>query len=266
MNWRWYRDLLAQWQKNQRLRYAVLLVIVILSMHGILKIADSRDALVKDWTKDQDLLNRLREVAAQPAWPERADAAYAQLRAVLLALPLATTEGQARADQHMWLSDLARRGGVQSAQVTVEDALEVPEQPGLIQVVARLEAQDVPWKFSTPLRLLAQGLPWRQAQRLEISAGDIGKMSVIVRSYYRDASIEVPPSRAVAVVPPPASAPVASTGAPESAAVPSKPAVNRRGLPVPAATEASATDQERAGVVEGVLQSSGKPRTTEQSR
>ena len=102
MNWRWYRDLLAQWQKNQRLRYAVLLVIVILSMHGILKIADSRDALVKDWTKDQDLLNRLREVASQPAWPERAEAAHAQLRAVLLALPLATTEGQARADQHMW--------------------------------------------------------------------------------------------------------------------------------------------------------------------
>lgn len=263
MNWRWYRDLLAQWQKNQRLRYAVLLVIVILSMHGILKIADSRDALVKDWTKDQDLLNRLREVASQPAWPERAEAAHAQLRAVLLALPLATTEGQARADQHMWLSDLARRGGVQSAQVTVEDALEVPEQPGLIQVVARLEAQDVPWKFSTPLRLLAQGLPWRQAQRLEIIAGAAGKMSLIVRSYYRDASIDIPPPQVVAVASTPGGA-LGSTAAPS----PSLPAATRRSLPAPAPTTdgGSEADDERAGVVEGVLQSSGKPRTTERPR
>ena len=164
MNWRWYRDMLAQWQQNQRLRYAVLLGIVIVAMHGILKIADRRDELVKDWSKEQDLLIQLKEVAQQPAWPMRAETAQARLRSTILALPLVTSKGQAQADQHMWLSGIGRSARLQGVQVAVEDALDVPDQKGLIQVVARLEGQDLPWKFAPALRFVERGLPWRQVQ------------------------------------------------------------------------------------------------------
>lgn len=269
MNWKWWQNIVGQWQTNPRLRYAVLIVLVILAVHGILKLADRRDALVMQWTKDQELVTRLQEVSRQPQWPARARAAEGRLRETVGALPLANTLGQARADLHMWLGEQARRAGVRDFQVTVETPVEVPEEPGLIQVVGRLEASDLSWKLVPLLRRLALGLPWRQAQRMEVLGGDAGKLSVIVRSHHRDSRIQLPDvsaSTSHAVPTPVANVKGASSPAvgvavagpsdkpPASPADPSR----RRELPVPRAVS-TPRRQDDEGIVQGVMQPAGKP-------
>lgn len=289
MNWKWLRNVLAQWQANPRLRYAVLLIIVIVAVHGTLKIADHRDAIVQAWGKDQDLLVRLQEVSAQPAWPQRAEKAETTLRNAITALPLATNRSQARAELHMWLIELARRAGVQGYQVSIEDALDVPDKPGLMQVVGKIEVGDSPWKLAIPLRQIARGLPWRQVQRMELDAGDPGRMSAIVRSYHRDGTIEVPnvkdaetvaqsaatkpevkPSVGADAANSPLMATAKSSKPAENAssransAKAAKPAATprrNRELPRPAAVD-TVSNPTNDGVVQGVLQPSGKPAET----
>lgn len=192
MSWKWLRSALAQWQANLRLRYSVLLIIVIVSVHGILKIADQRDTMVKDWGKNQDLLIRLKEVSVEPRWPQRAITAESKLHDAIMGLPLVHGRSQARAELHMWLIEQARKTQAQNYQVSIEDALDVPGSPGLMQVVGKLEMSNASWELASVVRQLARGLPWRQVQRMELNTGEQGRMTAIVRSYYRDASIKVP--------------------------------------------------------------------------
>lgn len=208
MNIKWIQDAVVQWRQNQRLRYAVLVVIVIVSMHGILKLADKRDEVAKEWGRDQELITRLQAVTSEPEWIKRGALMQQRLRSTILALPLARTMGQAKADQSVWLADLAKRAEFTTPRVLVEDALEVPKHPGLVQVVARLEADAVPpWTLSKPLRSLGQALPWRQVERAEFTSANPTRFSVIVRSYYRTPEVELPA----------APKPVASASSPDSA-------------------------------------------------
>lgn len=190
-----FQDAMLQWRQNQRLRYAVLLAVVTLGMHGVLKLADKRDAVAKEWGSDQELIARLKAVTSEPEWVERGATMQQRLRANVLALPQIVTMGQAKAEQSVWLLDIAKRAKLPNPRVLVEDALEVPKYPGLVQVVARLESDAViPWTIGPMLRTLGQGLPWRQVERAEFGSSNPTRFSVIVRSYYRTPEIELPPA------------------------------------------------------------------------
>ena len=106
---KWFQDALQQWRQNPRLRYALLIVLAILAMHGVLKIADRRDEVAKAWAHDQELMARYREVAAEPDWPKRSAGLMQQWRDSVAALPHAATMGEAKAEQQVWLAGLATR-------------------------------------------------------------------------------------------------------------------------------------------------------------
>lgn len=196
---KWFQDALQQWRQNPRLRYAVLIVLVILAMHGVLKIADRRDEVAKAWAHDQGLMTRYREVAAEPDWPKRSAGLMQQWRDSVALLPHASTMGAAKAEQQVWLSEFASSNKFAAAKITVQDALDVPGHPGMIQVVSRIDVDGVaPWLYAVPLREVATALPWRQVQRAEITAVNPGKLSLTFRNFYRNDKFAMPPPLPVA--------------------------------------------------------------------
>lgn len=196
---KWLQDAIQQWRQNPRLRYALLLVLSILAMHGVLKIADRRDELAKAWARDEELMTRYREVVAEPRWPQRSAMLMQQWRDSVAALPHATTMGEAKAEQQVWLAWFAKRNKFATAKVVIQDALDVPAHPGMIQVVSRIDVDGVePWLYAEPLREAAAALPWRQVQRAELTAVNPGKLSLVFRNYYRNDKFPMPPAAAPA--------------------------------------------------------------------
>ena len=192
---KWFQDALQQWRQNPRLRYAVLLVLAILATHGVLKIADRRDEVAKSWAHDQELMGRFREVDAEPEWTKRSTELMQQWRESVARLPHAATMGEAKAEQQVWLSDFAKRNKFATAKISVQDALDVPAHPGMIQVVSRIDVDGVaPWLYADPLREVAAALPWRQVQRAEIVGVSPGKLSLTFRNYYRTDKFALPPA------------------------------------------------------------------------
>ena len=206
---KWFQDALQQWRQNPRLRYALLLVVTILALQGILKIADRRDELAKAWARDQELMGRYHEVVAEPDWPKRSAMLMQQWRDSVASLPRAATMGEAKAEQQVWLSEFAKGNKLATAKITIQDALDVPAHPGMIQVVSRIDVDGVaPWLYAEPLREVAAALPWRQVQRSEITGVNPGKLSLTFRNYYRNEKFTMPPAIAVAApAPQPAQAP-----------------------------------------------------------
>lgn len=186
------KRLRVQWLQTARLRYFTLLGLMILGAHGVLTVADRRDALVKDYQQDHELMVRLRSASAQSEWLKHSERAQGQLVALLRSLPFAKTDGQAQAETRAWLEEQGKEGNLQNVTIRVEESLEVPAHPGMRQVLARLDGETSLMEVRDFLRSLSSALPWVQAQRMELSEGQPGKVSVIVRSYYRDASIPVP--------------------------------------------------------------------------
>ena len=181
-----------QWRQTARLRYFTLFGLMIVGVHGVLTVADRRDDLVKDYQQDRDLMVRLRVASAQSEWLKHSERAQVQLVALLRSLPFARTDGQAQAETRAWLEEQGKDGNLQNVTIRVEESLEVPGHPGMRQVLARLDGQASLMEIQDFLRSLSTALPWIQAQRMEIGEGETGKVSVIVRSYYRDDSIPVP--------------------------------------------------------------------------
>ena len=181
-----------QWLQTARLRYFTLLGLMIIGVHGVLTVADRRDALVKDYQQDRDLMARLRSASAQSEWLKHSERAQGQLVALLRSLPFARTDGQAQAETRAWLEEQGKEGNLQNVTIRVEESLEVLGHPGMRQVLARLDGAASLMEVRGFLRSLSLALPWVQAQRMELSDGQPGKVSVIVRSYYRDASLPVP--------------------------------------------------------------------------
>lgn len=182
----------AQWLQTPRLRYFTLIGLLIAGAHAALTVADTRDALIKAYEEDRDLMVRLHSASAQSDWFKHSERAQEQLVALLRSLPFASNDGQAQAETRAWLEEQGKDGGLQGATIRVEESLEVPGHPGMRQVLARLDGQASMMEVGGFLRSLSLALPWVQAQRMELSDGQPGKVSVIVRSYYRDASIPVP--------------------------------------------------------------------------
>lgn len=183
-----------EWRQSRRLRLGALVVLLILGAHVVLTLSDRQQAMAQDYRRDAALLGRLEEASRESAWPERAEQAEAAAEAMRTSIPQAASDGLAQAELQAWLSGQAAIGQLQQARVRAEATLDVPGQPELWQVVARLEGAVPAGGLDRFLQSLSSGLPWIQVERLEITEGRETQLSAIVRGYYRkpDAAPEAP--------------------------------------------------------------------------
>lgn len=204
--------MLEEWRRSRRLRLGALAVLAILGGHATLTMSDRLHAREEAFDRDAQLLGRLEEASRESGWPARARAAEAALAEARHSIPPARSDGLAQAEMQAWLSDLAVYAGLAGPTVRVETSLPVPGQPGTWQVLARLDAQSAPSAIPVLARALTSAMPWVRTERLEIVGGDPGRVSVVVRGYYRKGDAldaKTPPPRP-AELPAAASAPAAA--------------------------------------------------------
>ena len=181
---RW-QQVRQEWRHNRRLRLGILVVVMVLGLQAVLMLSDRQRALADDYRQEAALLDRLADASRESAWPERADQAEAALLAVRGTVPQVSSAGLAQAELQAWLTGQAASAGLQDPRVRAESTLDVPGQPELWQVIARLDAGVPAGRLEAALRSLATGLPWIQAERMEITEGRETRLGLIVRAYYR---------------------------------------------------------------------------------
>lgn len=174
-----------QWRQSRRLRIGALVVGVFLGLHLILGLSDRQRALSETYGQQATMLARLGEASRESAWPQRAVQAEAALAATRESVPEVSSAGLAQAELQAWLTGQAATAGLGAPQVRAEATLDVPGQPELWQVIARLDATVPAGRLEGLLRTLSAGLPWIQAERLEVVAGTEMRLGLIVRGYYR---------------------------------------------------------------------------------
>ena len=207
---RWAR-ISEEWRANRRLRMAVLIALVVLSVNVIVSLETRKQALIAGYTSDLELQARLEGVSRQSQWKLRAKDAEVRLAALRGQLPVVSGPGLAQAELQSWLTQLASSTGLTEPQVKVEDTLEVEGHPDMWQVLARLDGQLPAYGQAAFLRTVSNGLPWIQVERLEIAEGTPTRVGLTVRSYYRRGQAQV---AAPDPVPPPVSEDAADLAVP----------------------------------------------------
>lgn len=184
MNAQWAK-VRQEWRANRRLRIGVLLALLVVGVHLLLVMGDHRRSTMAAYAKDLELQARMEGVGRDEAWPARADEATAKYEAMMSAIPVVTGSGLAKAELQNWLTQFAASAEVSEPRVKVEDSLEVPDHPGMWQVLARLDGKIGQYGHAGFARALSGALPWIQVERLEIAEGAPARVSVVVRGYYR---------------------------------------------------------------------------------
>ena len=109
---------------------------------------------------------------------------------------------EVEAQVQAWLTDFAKAQTIAEPTVKVQEVLDVPGQPGLVQVLARLDGQLPAFSQRVLAKRLAAALPWVQVERLEIGDQEAAKLSMVVRAYYRRAPGAMTPDAPPAEVSP----------------------------------------------------------------
>lgn len=127
-------ELRRQWAGNRRLRLGVFAIAGILALYLFLVLQDWRAALAQEYGARTEHLYKMRALAGQDEWIERARV-MAELREALEAeIPEATTPGLAQASVQGWVRDVVSAYGGDSVLVQPQDAVPVPGRPGLWRV------------------------------------------------------------------------------------------------------------------------------------
>lgn len=195
-------NMAAQWRDNHRLRMAVLVALVVLALHLLDGLGRHRETAMQAQASDARLGQRLAQLAAQPEWRARAKQAEDELDVLRREMRVVSSNGQAQAEVQAWLTDFAKAQTIAEPTVKVQEVLDVPGHPGLVQVLARLDGQLAAFSQRALAKRLAAALPWVQVERLEIGDQEVAKVSMVVRAYYRRAPGAMTPDAPPAEVSP----------------------------------------------------------------
>ena len=130
-------DALQQWNANARLRLGVGVVGAILGFYLVLVAADWRDALRAEYQTRGAYMQKLRDLAMQPEWLERAQAAARLRKGLEAGIASAATVGMAQAEVQGWARERAAALGGQT-QIASPAPAEVEAEPGLWRIPVTL--------------------------------------------------------------------------------------------------------------------------------
>ena len=127
-------DIRRQWAANPRLRMGVVVIGLILVAWVFLVLRDWRASLAAEYAARTEHLYKMRALAGQDEWIDRARS-MAEVRGALEAeLPEAATPGLAQANVQGWVRDVVAAYGEQDVTVQVRDAIAVDGHPGVWRV------------------------------------------------------------------------------------------------------------------------------------
>lgn len=129
--------LLVELRGNRRLQYGVAAITLLLLLWVWLVLADWREGLAQEIQQTEERLLRVRGLADQDIWLERAAEARALRDALAAEIPPADSPGLAQAAFQSWLQRLLESQGAQP-QLAMESPLRLDTPPGIVRVGATL--------------------------------------------------------------------------------------------------------------------------------
>lgn len=118
-------DVRRQWADNPRLRLGVAVIALIVVVYLFLVLQDWRTALATEYASRTEHLYKMRALAGQDAWVERARSTAEVRRALEAEMPDAATPGLAQANVQGWVRDVVAAYGEEGVTVQVHDAVAV---------------------------------------------------------------------------------------------------------------------------------------------
>ena len=185
-------SLSQQWQQlhtrlaqQPRLRLGLWAVLLILALYLVLVVADHRQARTPELQRLADQHARLQQVLETADWTARADQARARRVALEGLLWRADSRGVARADFETWLRRSAGRHDLQRVRIEILGLDDLPEQPGLVRLRARIEASHDGAALTDFVAALAEADPPVQVQALVSSRARPARSRVDVQAIVR---------------------------------------------------------------------------------
>jgi hypothetical protein len=127
-------DARRQWAANRRLRIGVVAIAAIVVLYLFLVLQDWRAALATEYAARTEHLYKMRALAGQDEWIERARSMAEVRRGLEAELPDAATPGLAQANVQGWARDVVAAYGDEDVTVQVRDAVPVEGHPGVWRV------------------------------------------------------------------------------------------------------------------------------------
>ena len=129
------RASLAELQGNPRLQLGLAAIVLILCGWIFLVLGDVRTGLIQDLQDGHERLLKVKQLAGQKAWTQRAHDAEALAKGLEAEIPSARSVGLAQADFQGWLQKIVDAQGA-NLRVDMQAPARDENQPGLVRVSA----------------------------------------------------------------------------------------------------------------------------------
>lgn len=140
-------DMRRQWAANRRLRLGIGAIALIVVVYLFLLIQDWRASLATEYAARTEHLYKMRALAGQDEWVERARSMAEVRRALEAELPDAATPGLAQANVQGWVRDVVAAYGEDDVTVQVSDAVPVDGHPGVWRVPVAINGPLQPGRY-----------------------------------------------------------------------------------------------------------------------
>lgn len=144
---RWLERGRQEWASNPRLRLGTWLIAGILGFYLLLVLRDWQQALQQRHVERSEYLQKMRSLAGQDEWIERAETAARIRKALEAEIPDAATLGLAQAGVQTWVRDMSAVYGT-ALRVQTEGGEAVPGRPDLWRVPVVLSGSMDPQKVT----------------------------------------------------------------------------------------------------------------------
>lgn len=180
-------ELRKQADANPRLKWALLLIALLLCAFVWQGLDGLRDGLQKKAISEEARLHRIRALQGQNIWLARADEASAIHAALLAGLPQATTPGLAQATLQGWLRSLIEsnaRG--RELTVTVDGATPLEQPAGVLRIHASINGALPPSQLVELIRRIESSSNLVVIETSTIrSSQDAATFALGMNAYYR---------------------------------------------------------------------------------
>lgn len=186
------RGLRAEWQGNQRLRWGVLAIALILAAYLFLVLVDWKASLQAQYLQRAEYLYKVRTLSGQGVWVERAQAARRMHDALLAQVPTVATVGLAQASVQSWARELvAATGGEVRVEARAPQA--VDGQPGIWRVPIVLSGSLAPSQVVQLMQRIDRQSTLTVVEQANMLNRENRTFSLTIVSFFR---IEQEPARA----------------------------------------------------------------------
>ncbi|MEM7015751.1 MAG: hypothetical protein AAF512_00260 [Pseudomonadota bacterium] len=176
--------LLQEFRENIRLRLGVWAVCIIVAIYVMLVLHDHKEKLRGEYAQVNGHLARLKDVASQAEWAQRAQDAKTLRLDAEKKLWSANSRGLAGATLQSWLDTTIRTIGIERSRIQIESPQEITGEQTLWKASAQVDGLFTPEKLRAMLLKMSENSEWIITERLEVRPSAPPTFSLLVTSYF----------------------------------------------------------------------------------